>query len=75
VVILKIPLTPSTRNELTKEKRNHDANLIIANLNGLTHNAEKEANNRRIKTNTKNIETKNQRHTHENLGNQIGNHI
>jgi hypothetical protein len=37
MVILKILPTPSTRDELTKEKRNHGTNLIIDKLNGPTH--------------------------------------
>jgi hypothetical protein len=37
VVIFKILPTPSTRDELTKEKRNHGTNLIITKFNGVTH--------------------------------------
>jgi len=55
VVILKILPTPSTRDELTKEKRKHGTNLIIDKLNGLTHAMSK--NKQRIAKSKQPLET------------------
>jgi len=55
MVILKILPTPSTRDELTKEKRNHGTNLIIDKLNGLTHTMSK--NKQTIEKSKQTLET------------------